>query len=150
MSEISAETIWECLSRAELDGWAGQCGPAAIAINRVLLGGKGTYIVAYNKGMMRRRNHFVGHVAVRYGGFLWDAEGQIEPDDLEAWGMLAPDDLDYRKQYGRGWSEEIAEGATVKEVDEAFLYTSFHEFLGTLAALESALRKPQVHNDGGK
>lgn len=81
-------------------GTGGLCGAAAMAINVGLFVDQGQYVAAVNWPMWRR-GHFLGHVAVRDArGVLWDAEGTFEgPDGLEefrAWGMLDPENPDYK------------------------------------------------------
>lgn len=59
----------------------GSCGPAAIAINKVLFGGRATYVIATRKqefehGCMR------GHVAVHYDGAFFDYKGKASVAEL--------------------------------------------------------------------
>jgi len=89
----------EILAEASLPAGGGECGETAIAINRVLFGGKGEYVAVANKYLFEQKNRFAGHVGVRVGDDVWDAEGvwenEPEPEDFLAWGMLDPEDPDY-------------------------------------------------------
>jgi len=51
-----------------LETTAGNCGTFAIALNRVL-GGKGIYLGVFEHYKM------ASHIALRFGGHLWDGEG---------------------------------------------------------------------------
>jgi hypothetical protein len=86
---------------------------AEIAINRVLLDGKGTYMVGHNKAMWEDRGHFLGHVAVSDGTAMWDAEGRTDHDRVESCGMLDPEDTDWAEAYRNGWDALKAETAPV-------------------------------------
>jgi len=57
----------------------GSCGPAAVAINRVLFGGKGRYIVA------SRKSDRSGHVAVWNKGSLFDYHGLADFNTMAAY-----------------------------------------------------------------
>jgi hypothetical protein len=89
------ETLMDILQTARLDGWAGKCFAAAVAINRALFGGEGELVVAHN-GPMAARGQFLGHAAVRYDGEIWDADGKPKTEeDVTSWGMLDSQDPDY-------------------------------------------------------
>lgn len=125
-------------------GHGGRCGYAALAINHELFAGKGTLIAAYNKPMLDRLGDFVGHVAVRHEGRIWDATGVLDPDDFEAWGMLDPEDLDYAERYGDDWDEGAALDAATMVVEESWVTSYFpDEFLRLSArsVLHSTLAK---------
>jgi hypothetical protein len=103
--EMSIEELDEVLAQAQIDGMSGHCAMAAIAINHSLLGGKATYVFATNPNIGDEIHPFVGHVAVRWGGILWDADGPIEdPEDLRSWGMVDPLDPDWEM-----WLQEAAD-----------------------------------------
>jgi len=87
----------EILRAAGLQGFAGECGRVAIAINRVLFDGKGKYVVATNPHISEHeRRMFMGHVVVEWKKRLFDATGVIEDEnDVEAWGMVDHTDPDY-------------------------------------------------------
>jgi len=70
----------------------GDCGYSAVAINRELFKGQGTYVAAYNTALMAKTGDFAGHLVVRFEDQLWDAEGTHAAEDIEAWGMLDPED----------------------------------------------------------
>lgn len=87
------------LGEAQLQGFGGECGAVAIAINKVLFNGRGRLVAAVNAPLWERHEWFVGHVGVRYRGVIWDAEGTFEGsegiEEFRAWGMLDPHDSDY-------------------------------------------------------
>jgi hypothetical protein len=87
----------EVIRAAQIDGFGGQCGRAAIAINRVVFGNKGRYVVATNPHISEHRGRlFMGHVVVEWRGRLFDATGLVgDEHDVEAWGMVDHDDPDY-------------------------------------------------------
>ena len=105
--EQQADAIFAALKKASMDAFGGHCGEAAIAINKVLFKDRGKLVAAVNK-FMYEKGHFIGHVAVLFNGFLWDGEGETNEEDLRAWGMLDPEDLDYIEEYGDEWTEEAA------------------------------------------
>jgi hypothetical protein len=81
----------------------------AETINRDAFGGRGRLVGAANTFWLLR-GRFIGHVAVAYRGKYYDADGQSKPwEDIESWGMLAPDDPTY---FAQGWTEKMAEGVT--------------------------------------
>lgn len=87
----------EVIRTANLEGFSGRCGRVAIAINRVVFGDKGRYVVATNPAINKhRKGVFMGHVAVEWKGRLFDASGVINDEDtFEAWGMVDHLDPDY-------------------------------------------------------
>lgn len=87
----------EVIRAAHLDGFGGQCGRVAIAINRVVFGGEGRYVVATNPHVSEHRDKlFMGHVVVEWKKRLFDATGLIgDEHDVEAWGMVDHTDPDY-------------------------------------------------------
>jgi hypothetical protein len=91
----------EIIRAANLIGFGGQCGRVAIAINHVLFGGKGRYVVATNPAInerwkRQRDGMFMGHVVVEWKKRLFDATGVVEDEnDVEAWGMVDHTDPDY-------------------------------------------------------
>ena len=92
------DQVLEILSVTDLSAGQGKCGEIAIAINEVLFAGAGEYIAAANK-FLWQHGIFVGHVAVRIGSDVWDAEGIWEndpaPEEFLAWGILDPEDPEY-------------------------------------------------------
>lgn len=87
----------EIIRAAQLEGFGGQCGRAAVAINRVVFGDKGRYVVATNPAISKHRFRlFMGHVVVEWKGRLFDATGLIgDESEVEAWGMVDHTDPDY-------------------------------------------------------
>jgi len=83
---------------AKLDGFGGDCGRVAIAINHVVFNGQGKYLVATNPPLNKKTGQFFfGHVVVEWRRRLFDATGIIEDEvGVEAWGMLDPEDPDTR------------------------------------------------------
>jgi hypothetical protein len=82
---------------AGLEGFGGRCGRVAIAINSVVFGDQGRYVVATNPHINEHRGKlFMGHVVVEWKGHLFDATGIIDDEhDVEAWGMVDHTDPDY-------------------------------------------------------
>lgn len=82
---------------AQLEGFGGQCGRVAIAINRVVFGDKGRYVVATNPHISKHRGRlFMGHVVVEWKGRLFDATGAVDDEHgVESWGMVDHADPDY-------------------------------------------------------
>lgn len=87
----------EIIRAAQLDGFSGRCGRVAIAINRVVFGDKGRYVIATNPHINEHRGRlFMGHVAVEWKGRLFDATGGINDEHtVESWGMVDHTDPDY-------------------------------------------------------
>jgi hypothetical protein len=87
----------EIIRAAGLEGFGGRCGRVAIAINHVVFGDKGRYVIATNPAISKRKGSlFMGHVVVEWKGRLFDATGVIEDEaDVEAWGMVDHTDPDY-------------------------------------------------------
>lgn len=96
---MTDEQRLDILAEAALMGFSGQCGEVAIAINEVLFDGKGEIVGAVNIPLYRREDRLVGHVGVRAGDAIWDAEGSFDGergmDEFLAWGMLDPEDSSY-------------------------------------------------------
>jgi hypothetical protein len=87
----------EIIRSARLEGFSGRCGRVAIAINRVVFGNKGRYVIATNPAINKRRGRlFMGHVVIEWKGHLFDATGGIDDEHaVEAWGMVDHNDPDY-------------------------------------------------------
>lgn len=94
---MTARRADEVIRAAGLEGFAGRCGRVAIAINRVLFGDKGRYVVATNPRVSKHRGRmFMGHVVVEWKGRLFDATGAIDDEhEVESWGMVDHTDPDY-------------------------------------------------------
>jgi hypothetical protein len=71
----------EAIRTAGLDGFGGNCGRVAIAINRVLFNSKGKYVVAPNPPLNTKTgDFFFGHVVVEWRERLFDANGIIDDE----------------------------------------------------------------------
>jgi hypothetical protein len=94
---MTRERADEVIRAAHLDGFGGRCGRVAIAINRVVFGDKGRYVVATNPAISAHRKRlFMGHVVVEWKGRLFDATGGINDEHtVESWGMVDHTDPDY-------------------------------------------------------
>lgn len=111
-----ANEIYDTLAYCRLDGFSGRCGAVAQAINEILFKSQGVLVMAYNEPFMNRHASFIGHVAVKYRDRYWDSEGEVDFEDLLAWGMLDPHDLEYAERFGDGWNEAVALSAATKEM----------------------------------
>jgi len=85
------------IQAAQLEGFGGQCARVAIAINRIVFGDKGRYVIATNPAISKHRGRlFIGHAVVEWKGKLFDATGRIDDEhDIESWGMVDHTDPDY-------------------------------------------------------
>ena len=94
---LTVDRADEIIRAANLDGFGGQCGRVAIAINNVVFGGKGRYVIATNPHISEHKKRmFMGHVVVEWKKRLFDATGNIDDEDtVEAWGMVDHTDPDY-------------------------------------------------------
>jgi hypothetical protein len=102
------------IKAARLDGFGGRCMGVAVAINRVLFGGKGEYWVATNEHVDDiTGGFFVGHVAVKHDGKFFDASGEVSRDMLESFGQVEPDEDAWP-----GLSEEDGLDAALVKVTE--------------------------------
>jgi hypothetical protein len=110
---------------------------AAVAINRVLLGGLGTYTLGVNAAL-ERADYLLGHAVVtiedeEYGFVHIDADGRIKGDDeLESYGQLDPDDLDWSdlaESLGVSWGTSEAIEPARFDVDEDDLLQNDHDGL---------------------
>lgn len=123
-------------------GFSGMCGQAAVAIDRILLNGRGEIVGAFNIAFLARERH-IGHVAVAWNGRYWDADGRPKDvDDILSWGMLDPEDPDYIEEarlFGFEWTEEAAEEVSLVTLDPARALTIFGS--DALAELEAILTR---------
>ncbi len=111
------------------DGFGGACGEAAVALNRVVFGGRAELVGAFNEAFFDR-GRLIGHVAVLVDGVFWDGDATPKClDDIEHWGMLDPGDSDYAEQadeHGIPWTDAAAsEIVTVTFETEAELLDHF-------------------------
>lgn len=131
--------ILEALAVADIDGFGGECGEAAQAINEVFFDGEGSLVLAVNKHAKSKGGPFIGHVACRGpDGCLWDCDGRIKKEDLRGWAMLDP-----------GWA--VAEGLSEEERQDAQLREYSDEmawkiYTDGLPNKESAESKAEVLN----
>jgi hypothetical protein len=96
-SPMTLQRADKAIRAAQLEGFGGQCGRTAIAINRIVFGGKGRYVIATNPAISKHRGRlFMGHVVVEWKKRLFDANGLIgDEHDVESWGMVDHADPDY-------------------------------------------------------
>lgn len=129
-----------------MHGFSGDCGAAAIAINRVLFDGKAEIVAALNMEFASR-GRWIGHVAVRLdhptlGLIYLDADAKVKPaDQVENWGMLDaedPDHIEAAAEAGITWTDEAAEAVTMRVVNEDEIHT--HLPTDDLDRLETLLR----------
>lgn len=120
---LELDDISAILLRAKelgFQGFGGACGEAAIAINRVIFGGAGTLVGAFNEAFLEH-GRAIGHVAVLLGGRYWDADGEPkELEDVESWGMLDPVDEDHAEEaerLGFAWDEDAAYAVSMVEFE---------------------------------
>jgi len=119
----------EVIRAAQLEGFSGQCGRAAIAISRVVFGDKGRYVIATNphvnaSSVWKRRagnRLFMPHVAVEWKGRLFDARGLIDDESLvEDWAIIDDAD-DPDSDYGfLKLTEAQASDAQLHYIDDVF------------------------------
>lgn len=119
MNKVDLDDIAEWIGearRAGLEGFAGKCLSAAVALNRVIFEGQAEFVVAANRAFLEH-GHFFGHVALRANGIHWDADGRPKPlEDIESWGMLDADDPDYQElaaDLGFAWHVGAAEDVQI-------------------------------------
>lgn len=110
-----------------LDGFGGECGAAAIAINNALFEGKGKLVGAFNKAFYEK-GMWIGHVAVSlehpvHGNYYLDGDAQVKDVSLiDSWGMLDPDDPDYAEraqEAGIEWNDHTANEVVMVTLTEA-------------------------------
>ena len=113
---MTTDDIVRKIKSLNLRHGGGYCGETAIEINQKVFGGKGKYIGAANKFLFDHEDIFVGHVAVEYNNQIWDADGLIDLERLESWGMVDPEDSDYADYLG--WTEEDAYEVKIMKLTE--------------------------------
>lgn len=157
MTETFDETrIRQVISLAReygLQGFGGTCGEAAVAINRALFDGRGTLVGAFNEAFLDR-DRLLGHVAVKVDDAYWDADGRPKTlDEIEAWGMLDPGDLDHREQaaaLGVAWDDDAAESVACVEFDDEeevlarFGRERLDAFLDAVDRARAAMQEPDA------
>ena len=111
---MTADEIHEILTVAKangFDGFSGHCAAAAVAINRVVLGGHGQIVCAFNSAFFDH-GELLGHVAVRFDGAFWDADGVPKSvSEIEEWAVLDHTDPEYRLLADQARFELTSSGA---------------------------------------
>lgn len=150
--EARQKLIKDIMARANemgFRGFGGDCYQAAIAINRVLFGGAGEFVAAFNEFFLSHSRH-IGHIAIRHEGVFWDADGKAKDEDgIRAWGMLDPRDQDWIEaaaDLGESWTEDKADETGLFAFDDeaeviatfgADKVTTLEEILRSAATLAS-------------
>ena len=93
---MKKQEIIKILKKANLDGWGGDCGATAIAINKVLFNNKGKYLAGINS-YLYEKGYFIGHVAVEFDNSFFDSSGETTKEKVESWGQIDPLDNDISK-----------------------------------------------------
>jgi len=128
---------------ANIHGFGGACGQAAIAINQAVFANKGRLVGFFNRAFYNK-GHLIGHVAVLVGKFYWDSDGKRKRKyEVEHWGMLDYSDPDHKataKKLGVKWTEDTASETitvplTEEEVKKAFGSDQIPDFLMELLAV---------------
>jgi hypothetical protein len=93
--EVDFDFIDRVLNRAGLYGFGGECGAAAVAINRVLFDNKGSLTAFVNKYLHDVKDRMVGHVVVKWKDSYWDSDREKSRLEMESFGSLDRYDSDY-------------------------------------------------------
>jgi GNAT superfamily N-acetyltransferase len=107
------EVIQNIIDAAELPSNAESVGVTAVALNNGLFKRHGVYVLVYNKPMREKTGRFFGHVALRFAGKYWDANGEVQLEDLKNWAVLDGNDHGLKELYGEGWDEQKAHDVDV-------------------------------------
>lgn len=91
MNRIDVTKLNAEILALNLNGFDGDCGLAAIEINQRVFDGRARYVAALNETWLAQ-GRFIGHVAVYFGGYFWDARGVISKTELMELGALDPAD----------------------------------------------------------
>lgn len=110
-------------------GFGGNCGQAAVAINRVIFNNEGRLVGAFNEAFFEH-GHYFGHIAVEDStGSFWDADARPKHlDDIESWAMLDTSDPDYEElaeQLGIEWNDETASAVATFQFEEQEILETF-------------------------
>ncbi len=110
-------------------GYDGDCGQAAVAINRVVFSGRGTLVGFFNAALLEKQ-FATGHIVVFYDGIYWDVDGYPKTMEImEEWGISRVDDpfdRDLADQFDLEWTEAAALGTRRWIfVDETAVITGF-------------------------
>jgi len=68
-------------------GFSGDCGNFAIALNHHL-GNIGKYFAGINTKLWDLNVYFLGHVALKVNGVLYDINGVLDEEVLKSWGQV--------------------------------------------------------------
>lgn len=84
-------------------GFGGYCAQAAVLINECLFDNQQKYLGAFNKAL-EKNNYWIGHVVCYVElddcFFIFDTDCKIKDiEDIEQWGILDYQDLDYKKLF---------------------------------------------------
>lgn len=130
-------------------GWLENCAAAAIAINEELFDKRGGYVAVWNKALYAK-GMFVGHIAVRYEGQIWDADGIPRTlDCIAEWGRLEASDSIYAELFSdsapwdheKAWDVEVCEFSTREKGAMVFDQFSMLHLDDNRAAVRDALSR---------
>ena len=138
--EIDFDHIDRVLERAKVYGFGGECGAAAVAINRVLFGGKGTLIAFLNKFLLEEEGEMFGHVAVKWEDSYWDSEGEKQREMMEAWGMLDENDSNYNFTSEEDAYEVIEQILSESEALESFRGCNLESMIEALSSAKEEIQ----------
>lgn len=126
-----------------LSGMGGDCGAAAIAINRVLFNNKASYVAAVNWLIWEKTKKIIGHVGVEHNGVIWDWEGTFDDEEAReqflSWGMLEVGDYPELLT-----NETEAMDAKIIPVTEQDIINSFGQNKLYEAELRKHLPQPKI------
>lgn len=125
---LSHEEIIEIIAAAQLSAVAasGNCFTVALALKKTILK-DGALTVAANVQILKEKNRYIGHAAVRHAGAFYDGEGWKDWDQFMSWGSLDPEDGEWAELAGlslKRWSL-LAHRAKIYEVDEEELLSGY-------------------------
>ena len=128
--EVYANILYFAREEFGFEGFGGECGLAAMLLNKYVFQGQGTLVAAVNKALWKNgAGSLVGHVAIRWRGSYWDVDGEPKDlEDVESWGMLDPEDRDWIKaarKAGVTWDEVAAEEVVLVELTETEIMQRF-------------------------
>ena len=109
-------------------GFGGNCGAAALAINKAIFDNAGTLVGAFNKASLAAGRP-IGHIAVRFKGKYYDADGKPKRWlEIECWGMLDENDrecVEWAKKAKLPWNDITASEVTKMELTPHWIATHF-------------------------
>lgn len=125
---MSPRKIAETIQAANFQGFSGNCGAAALAINEILFKNSGKLVGAFNSAFLKKGKP-KGHIAVLYENNFWDSDGKPKSwEDIEAWGMLDPNDPNHKieaEKLGISWTDKTAESVTKKTLSKKWALKNF-------------------------